>query len=357
LSSSSSKRSKRTAVLLRLEAFERTVRVLESVAAQLDTAQSERGVRTVPAAAAAAAEAHGRLAHESHMRDLVAARQMRDTEVAKLARIDEGDRVVRDRLRSLRDEICPACRTRTKCDAFVRCCARTLCTACARTQLDRGVCALCDGCVDDAVVSVPCLRGMGTKMTRIGELICSLNNDPVVLFVQWKSMVRGTRSFLASLGARVLLMEGSMAQRASTLAEFATSGVLLLCLEDCFAGLHLPHVRHIVFAHAIVAERKQVERYERQAIARCVRYGQTEQVNVYSFVVSDTEEERLWNRTHSESEGTAAVMPTSAATSSSAPHIPTPPPPPPSGEGEGVIAVPRSTRQEGRKRTRRAVAM
>ena len=74
--------------------------------------------------------------------------------------------------------------------------------------------------------------------------------------------------------------------------------VLLLCLEDSFAGLHLPHVRHIIFAHAIVAEKKQVERLERQAIARCVRHGQESTVGVYSFVVLDTEEEELWHRTH-----------------------------------------------------------
>jgi len=334
--------------MLRLEAFERSVRLLEATASQLEDeversnkgtgvrgreeeeegrgkgggGDSEARVDVVDekstnlkhrlrSSRVHAASTNGgnasaaQLALELHMRDLEAARHMRDTEALKLARIDESERVTRDRLRALGCEVCPACRTSTKCDAFVRCCARTMCIECARAQLSQGVCALCDGCIDDPIVSVPCLRGMGTKMTKIGELVTSLKNDPVVLFVQWKSMVRGTRSFLTSLGVRVLLMEGSMTQRASTLAEFATSGVLLLCLEDCFAGLHLPHVRHIVFAHAIVAERKQVERYEKQAIARCVRYGQTEQVNVYSFVVSDTEEEKVWYRTHSTSNSKA----------------------------------------------------
>jgi SNF2 family DNA or RNA helicase len=40
--------------------------------------------------------------------------------------------------------------------------------------------------------------------------------------------------------------------------------------------------------HAIVGDRKQVERLEEQAIARCVRHGQTEQVKVYSFVMTET---------------------------------------------------------------------
>ena len=108
-------------------------------------------------------------------------------------------------------------------------------------------------------------------------------------------MMRVIRTFLASLAIRVLLLDGNAAQQAATLVEFLSSGVLLLCLEDSFAGLHLPHVRHVIFAHAIVGDRRQVERLERQAIARCVRHGQTEQVHVYSFVITESEEERLWH--------------------------------------------------------------
>ena len=40
------------------------------------------------------------------------------------------------------------------------------------------------------------------------------------------------------------------------------------------------------------------QRLERQAIARCVRQGQTSDVSVFSFVVADSEEEVLWNDTH-----------------------------------------------------------
>ena len=66
-------------------------------------------------------------------------------------------------------------------------------------------------------------------------------------------------------------------------------GVLLLCLEDSFAGLHLPHVAHIIFAHAIVGEVGQVRNLETQAIARCLREGQTREVQVYSFVIAGGE--------------------------------------------------------------------
>ena len=53
----------------------------------------------------------------------------------------------------------------------------------------------------------------------------------------------------------------STATRRSAPRRSPTSrgGVLLLCLEDSFAGLHLPHARHVVFA-AIVGDQARVER-------------------------------------------------------------------------------------------------
>ena len=89
-------------------------------------------------------------------------------------------------------------------------------------------------------------------------------------------------------------VEGVPSRRVPMARQFLGGGVLQLCLEEGFAGLHLPHV---VFAHAIVADRERVARLERQAIARCVRVGQRNRVCV-SFVVTDGEEARLWHRTH-----------------------------------------------------------
>ena len=140
------------------------------------------------------------------------------------------------------------------------------------------------------------------RLRQVGELLSELRGEPVILFVQWKAMVRGTRAALRGLeGVRVLLLDGNLAQRAATLAEFQhAGGVLLLCLEECIAGLHLPHARHVVFAHALVGDRERVARLERQAIARCARPGQEGAVRVYSYVVADGAEEALWRETHGE---------------------------------------------------------
>lgn len=140
---------------------------------------------------------------------------------------------------------------------------------------------------------------IGTKMREIARLIASLPaSEPIVMFVQWKTMMRGTRTFLRGEDRRVFTLDGNSHQRTATLQEHLNGGVLILCMEDSFAGLHLPHAKNIIFAHAIVADVSTVNMLEQQAIARCVRGGQTGQVTVHSFMVADSAEERHWTDTH-----------------------------------------------------------
>ena len=111
-------------------------------------------------------------------------------------------------------------------------------------------------------------------------------------------MLRSTRLFLTTHGVQALVLDGNMSQRAKTLDSLTRGGVLLLCLEENFAGLHLPYVEHVIFAHAIVGDQDKVDLLEKQAIARCQRYGQLKPVQVYSFLVIDSEETYVFSTTH-----------------------------------------------------------
>jgi SNF2 family DNA or RNA helicase len=295
---------RRNALRAKVEGQDRLIRILEGTSSQLEKELErladlcERGDGEAREEAREQVDC-AREACDSHARDLLLAKKMRDASLTKLERMDASERTMRERLSSLAEERCPLCRE-GGCNFLMRCCSTTLCRACALSPsvVEERVCPSCHSPItEEDVISVPCAKGMDTKMTKIGELISSLN-EPVILFVQWKSMIRVARSFLSSIGLKVLLLDGNTNQRASILYEFLTEGVLLLCLEECFAGLHLPHVRRIIFAHAIVGDRKQVSLLEKQAIARCVRQGQTERVKVHSFVVTESEEEKLWRNTH-----------------------------------------------------------
>lgn len=297
-SAASAATMRRETLRMKIEAHERSVRTLELTAIELDKELDALvtlcGREDCPVAMNKLECA--RRACEMHERDIVAARACRDTERRRLHELEAPERLLRERLSlfARATAVCGSCRVR-KCDTLVRCCSRMYCRPCLAGGCPNCQTALAEG---DAL-SVPVMTGMHTKLSEIGQLVATLD-EPVILFVQWKSMVRSTRSFLSSaLGIRVLLLDGNTAQRTATLSEFSSTGVLLLCLEESFAGLHLPHVRQIIFAHAIVGDRLQVERLEEQAIARCVRPGQTERVNVRSFVITETEEEQLWHRTHS----------------------------------------------------------
>jgi hypothetical protein len=238
--------------------------------------------------------------YETHTRNLESVVEELDRTRQRLGAFEATDTFVNERLATLESEMetCSICMAR-RC-AVITPCAHLFCEECVRGALaHRPTCPTCRADLTPADLTLLARRvDAGSKMDRIGQLLLSLQGESVILFVQWKSMVRGTKTMLRSMGLRVLLLDGNLAQRASTLHEFRTSGVLLLCLEDGFAGLHLPHARHLVFAHAIVAERDRVAQLERQAIARCVRTGQTSVVTVYSFVIADCAEEALWRDTH-----------------------------------------------------------
>lgn len=242
-----------------------------------------------------------RAASEAHARDLAAARELRDAAAARLARLDASAVFVHERVSALDagSEVCSICMDAPS--SVITPCAHLFCGDCARRHLQTHAwCPTCRAPLragDLAAVA----RGAATKLAHIAALLAGLAAaDPVILFVQWKAMVRGMRAYLrgAAGAPRVLLLEGNTLRRAATLSEFTRrGGVLLLCLEDSFAGLHLPQAKHVVFAHAIVADRERVGQLERQAIARCVRPGQTDQVRVHSFVVAEGAEERVWHDT------------------------------------------------------------
>lgn len=284
----------------KVEGHQRSVRIFERAGAELELEVQRLAEECADGSAdeCVAMQAEiARAACETHSRDLAVARSLLDAEQTKLLRHKASEQFVIERLSSLRahNETCPVCHTRP-CE-LITSCSHMFCGQCADSFLrTHGVCPLCSLPLGE-FTRVAGVGGIGTKFTRIGELVLSIS-EPIILFVQWKAMMRGTRSFLRNLPARVLTLDGNAAQRSTILAEFMSGGVLLLCLEESFAGLHLAHVRHIIFAHAIVGDRNKVALLESQAIARCVRHGQTRQVQVHSFVVADCEEEDLYHRTH-----------------------------------------------------------
>lgn len=283
-----------------VEGHERAVHILGRAGAELEAELQALAGRCASGDPLARAQAEAaRLACESHTRDLAHAVAARDEAAAKVARCEASAAYVRSQLDAMRrrEEECSICMERTT--GCITPCAHLFCSACVRRHLQtQPWCPTCRTPLQASQLSGVAF-GIGTKMAQIHALLGTLRGECVVLFVQWKAMMRGVRAFLRGRGLdRVFLLDGNAGQRTATLSDFLNGGVLMLCLEDSFAGLHLPHARHVIFAHAIVGDQDRVARLEEQAVARCLRHGQTGEVRVHSFVVADCAEEDVWRRTH-----------------------------------------------------------
>lgn len=282
-----------------LEEYDKSITILEKASRELEeqiTKLSEKECENLELTTSQLKVAEN--SAERHAKELTKIRESRDIESSKLERAKRSIDFFTDRLNALqsRSQCCPICKTK-KCSVIIPC-GHLFCSQCIRKcHKINNKCPECRQEFDDTKIKGVILGEMGTKMLEIVKLVESIE-DPIILFVQWKSMVRGMKSFLRGMNIKVLSLEGNVTQRSCTLQEFKLGGVLLLCLEDSFAGLHLPHARHVIFSHAIVGDVRNVKLLEEQAIARCVRHGQTEKVMVYSFVVKDCDEETVWKNTH-----------------------------------------------------------
>ena len=235
---------------------------------------------------------------EANERELARLEESLATDHARLDQLQEVTEAIRTRLEALAGT-CHGCGAPNASMCLP--CHHVVCVCCAASA------KVCPACGTPASTPPHRITGIGTKLLHIGSLLLEHAHESVILFVQWKSMVRGTRAYLRSVGVHVMRLDGNANQRTATLHDFwRTGGVLLLSLEESFAGLHLPHTRVVVFAHAIVGDIATVRRLEDQAIARCVRTGQTGVVQVHSFVIAASEEERLWYRTHADTQGSSS---------------------------------------------------
>lgn len=289
----SSRKREFDAIRSRVAGHERSVRMLEHTERELR--QEYERIRS--SAPNSEEERTAATALAQHVEDTNAARNLLNRQNYRLQQKQMALETIQQRIRQIPEEaICDSCGAQVNLWMLTDC-MHILCRGCLGGGMQT-VCVKCGESIED-IVKIDTTKGVGTKMREIATLLQEVGEvKPVILFVQWKSMVRGTRSFLKSCGIAVHSLDGNSSQRTHTLRSLTQGGVLLLCLEDGFAGLHLPHVSHIVFAHAIVGNRDRVLTLEAQAIARCCRYGQTKDVNTYSFVVADTEESVLYEQTH-----------------------------------------------------------
>merc|ERR1712187_455117 len=104
---------------------------------------------------------------------------------------------------------------------------------------------------------------------------------------------------LADAGFPCLRIFGGVEARQRTLRKFqqgtaSECRLLILSLEKSPSGMTLTCANHVFLMHPMVAESATLAAgYERQAIGRIRRPGQTKIVHIWRFVTSGTVEEQL----------------------------------------------------------------
>merc|ERR1711904_701819 len=108
---------------------------------------------------------------------------------------------------------------------------------------------------------------------------------------------------LERVGITAFTLKGGVSQRTRTIEAFKTTpkSVLLLSLEDSPSGMNLMNANHCLLVHPMFSDSPgEAIRFERQAIGRICRQGQTKPCFIHRFVTKGTIEEDLLRTHHSE---------------------------------------------------------
>ena len=198
----------------------------------------------------------------------------------------------------LNTEMCPIC-MESSCNVIIKC-GHLFCKSCiTKHLLYQQQCPTCRNENLPYQIYRKVHKNESSKLQAIKEVTESCS-EPVIIFAQWKKVLKDIKSVLTdSNNLSVAVLVGNTSQRQSIINKFSNQGgVLLLCLNETFAGIRLPSVNNIIFAHALVGEYDHVRALEIQAIGRTIKKDDTSLPYVVSFITAESAEEGLWRTNH-----------------------------------------------------------
>lgn len=139
-------------------------------------------------------------------------------------------------------------------------------------------------------------RLFGTKISKIIEEINLLkNNEKVIIFAQWDQLLHTIGFALQSNNIRHVYIKGNINVRDRAIREFQTNPqikAILLSSVYGASGVNLTEATHVYIVHPFYGS--EGLQYEKQAIGRSHRTGQTQKVTVTFFITQNTVEQELW---------------------------------------------------------------
>ena len=133
------------------------------------------------------------------------------------------------------------------------------------------------------------------------ELIEKDKSTKILLFAQWEGLISKIRVALNSFSIQFShITGGNIYSKTKAIRDFNFNPevrIMLMSLDSSASGTNLTVANHVFFVHPMLAkDNEQAVAYEKQAIGRILRPGQTKDVTVWRFVAEETLEEELLNQ-------------------------------------------------------------
>lgn len=213
--------------------------------------------------------------------------------------------------------VCPSCRTQLSFEdlALSSVCGHLFCEGCGRRDAWKGKCPESSCNADakpSAIVTATSLGIENEEVSAFGEKMSQLANllrnetlipedDKVILFVQFESLLQKTAHALSSYGVKYTRVKGNARQRSQTLDDYqrgiAPRVLLLDVADESAAGSNLTIANHVIFLSSLVTEDQASYRSTlQQARGRCIRFGQTKEVHVWQLLARSTIDEEIFNK-------------------------------------------------------------
>ena len=141
-------------------------------------------------------------------------------------------------------------------------------------------------------------RVFGSKISAIINGIKSLKKDEkVIIFAEWDNLLHTVGYALSANLIDHVYIKGNINIRDKAIHDFQKNPdcrVILLSSVYGASGVNLSEATHVYIVHPFHGENGQ--QYEKQAIGRAHRTGQTKTVTVTFFLMEKTIEEVLWDK-------------------------------------------------------------
>jgi SNF2 family DNA or RNA helicase len=152
-----------------------------------------------------------------------------------------------------------------------------------------------------------------TKSTKIGNIIywlkqTLLNNNStetdrikipkIIVFSQWDEILNKVSDCLSDYDINVVHCKGSVYQKKKSIELFMSSdkyNIIMLSSRNAASGINLTVANEIVLIEPVYGNNEYRKNIENQAIGRCVRIGNTQNINVNRFIINNTIESDIYN--------------------------------------------------------------